>query len=61
MEQGFRLFPVQASAFAERLDRLYWFLIGVSGFFASLIIILMIVFAVKYRRRPGRVAERTKQ
>jgi len=61
MEQGFRLFPVQASAFAERLDRLYWFLIGVSGFFATLIIILLIVFAVKYRRRPGRVAERTKQ
>lgn len=61
MEQGFRLFPVQASAFAERLDRLYWFLIGVSGFFATLIIVLLIVFAVKYRRRPGRVAERTKQ
>jgi len=61
MEQGFRLFPVQASAFAERLDRLYWFLIGVSGFFSALIIILLLVFAVKYRRRPGRVAERTKQ
>jgi cytochrome c oxidase subunit 2 len=61
MEQGFRLFPVQASAFAERLDRLYWFLIGVSGFFSALIIILLVFFAIKYRRRPGRVAERTKQ
>ena len=61
MEQGFRLFPVQASAFAEKLDRLYWFLVGVSGFFSALIILLLIVFAVKYRRRPGRVAERTGQ
>jgi cytochrome c oxidase subunit 2 len=61
MEQAFHLFPVQASAFAARLDRLYWFLIGVSGFFSLLIVTLLIVFAVKYRRRPGRVAERTKQ
>jgi cytochrome c oxidase subunit II len=61
MEQTFRLFPVQASAFAERLDRLYWFLIGVSGFFSGLIILLLIVFAVKYRRRPGHAAEKTRR
>jgi cytochrome c oxidase subunit 2 len=57
MEQGFRLFPEQASTFAERLDKLYWFLVGVSGFFVGLIVILIIVFAIRYRRRPGRVAE----
>jgi len=53
MEQGFHLFPVQASTFAEKLDKLYWFLLGVSGFFAGLIILLIIVFAIVYRRRPG--------
>jgi cytochrome c oxidase subunit 2 len=60
MEQGFRLFPIQASTFAEKLDRLYWFLIGVSGFFSGLIIILIITFAIIYRRRAGRLPERTR-
>src|SRR5205085_12516519 len=59
MENTFRLFPVQASAFAERLDRLYLFLVAVSGFFSALIVILIIFFAVKYRRRPGREADNT--
>jgi cytochrome c oxidase subunit II len=61
IEQGFRLFPEQASTFAPKLDRLYWFLIGVSGFFSALIILLLLFFAVKYRRRPNVPAERTKQ
>jgi cytochrome c oxidase subunit 2 len=61
MEQTFRLFPVQASTFAEKLDHLYWFLLGVSGFFAGLIIILLILFAIVYRRRPGHAAAKTKQ
>jgi|SRR6059036_1329710 len=55
--ERFRLIPEQASRFAERYDVLYWFLTGVSGFFAGLIVILIIIFAVKYRRRPGRVPE----
>jgi cytochrome c oxidase subunit II len=61
MEQGFHLFPVQASTFAERLDKLYWFLLGVSAFFAGLIILLLIVFAIVYRRRPGHRPEKTHQ
>jgi cytochrome c oxidase subunit 2 len=61
IEQGFRLFPEQASTFAPKLDRLYWFLIGVSGFFSALIILLLLFFAVKYRRRPNVPAEKTKQ
>ena len=48
---GFPLFPEQASTMAPRVDALYFFLIGVSVFFATLILILIIVFAVKYRRR----------
>jgi cytochrome c oxidase subunit 2 len=61
IEQGFRLFPEQASTFAPKLDRLYWFLIGVSGFFSALIILLLLFFAVKYRRRANVAAEKTKQ
>jgi len=36
---------------AGRVDQLYFFLLGVSVFFAGLICILIIVFAIKYRRR----------
>ena len=61
IEQGFRLFPEQASTFAPKLDWLYWFLIGVSGLFSVLIIALLLFFAVKYRRRPNVLPERTKQ
>lgn len=48
---GFPLFPDQASTMATRVDALFYFLLSVSGFFASLICILIVVFAVKYRRR----------
>ncbi len=48
---GFPLFPEQASTMAPRVDQLYFFLLGVSVFFATLILILIIAFAVKYRRR----------
>jgi cytochrome c oxidase subunit 2 len=57
MEQGFRLIPEQASAFAARYDTLYWFLTAVCGLVAVLIVVVIIVFAVRYRRRPGREAE----
>ncbi len=36
---------------AGRVDSLFFFLIGVSVFFASLIFFLVIYFAIKYRRR----------
>ena len=49
---GFPLVPEQASTMAQQLDPLFLFLVGVAGFFASLICILIIVFAIKYRRRP---------
>ena len=45
------LFPEQASAMAARVDHLYFYLLAVSGFFAVLIAILVIIFAIKYRRR----------
>ncbi len=45
------LFPEQASTMAQRVDALYYFLLSVSGFFAVLIAVLVIVFAVRFRRR----------
>ena len=48
---GLPLFPEQASTMAGRVDALYFFLIAVSAFFALLIATLVVVFAVRYRRR----------
>jgi len=48
---GFPLFPEQASTMAARVDALFFFLVGVSLFFAALICILIVYFAIKYRRR----------
>jgi cytochrome c oxidase subunit II len=45
------LFPDQASTMATQVDVLFFFLVGISVFFATLIFIVIIVFAVKYRRR----------
>jgi len=45
------LLPPAAATHAARVDALYLFLIGVSGFFALLIGLLIIVFAIRFRRR----------
>jgi cytochrome c oxidase subunit 2 len=51
MFQNLPLFPEQASTMAPRVDALLYFLVAVATFFGSLIFILVIVFAIKYRRR----------
>ena len=45
------LFPEQASTMAPRVDALYFYLLAVSAFFSLVIAILVIVFAIRYRRR----------
>jgi cytochrome c oxidase subunit 2 len=50
MNQGFQLFPEQASTLARQTDFLYFFLVGFSIFFSLLIFFLIYIFAVKYRR-----------
>ncbi len=45
------LFPDQASTFASEVDALYWFLVGLSVFFALLIALSIFTFSLKYRRR----------
>jgi cytochrome c oxidase subunit 2 len=51
MNLGFPLFPEQASTMASRVDAVYFVLIGVSVFFATLISLAIILFAFRYRRR----------
>ncbi len=51
MEPYIPLFPDQASTVAARVDNLYFFMIATSAFFAVLVTILVVVFAVKFRRR----------
>jgi cytochrome c oxidase subunit 2 len=53
MGSYFSLAPEQASTVAPHVDGLYWFLVGMTVFFAGLIFILILYFAIKYRRRPG--------
>ncbi|HJQ84170.1 MAG TPA: cytochrome c oxidase subunit II [Candidatus Binatia bacterium] len=49
----FPLFPPQASTLAPRTDHLLYYLLAVSAFFTVLIAGLIVVFSVRYRRRPG--------
>ncbi len=50
MMGNFPLFPEQASTLAPRVDLLYFFEIGISGFFTVLICAFILFFAARYRR-----------
>jgi cytochrome c oxidase subunit 2 len=54
MWDDFPLFPESASSLSGRVDALAVFLVGMSSFFAALICALIVVFAIKYRRKAGR-------
>jgi cytochrome c oxidase subunit 2 len=49
MFSGIPLFPDQASTLAPRVDNLYFFIVAVTAFFALVVTVVVIVFAVKYR------------
>jgi cytochrome c oxidase subunit II len=51
MFTNFPLFPQQASVQASQVDGIYFFMLAVTAFFSLLIAGLVVVFAVKYRRR----------
>lgn len=53
MQSELRFFPEQASTMAMPMDAFYFYLVGVSVFFTVLIFTLVVIFAIKYRRRPG--------
>jgi len=52
-EGGFWL-PSQGSEGAAEVDRIFGFVFWVSAFFFLLIVALMVLFVIRYRRRPGR-------
>ena len=51
MEPTIPLFPDQASTVAARVDNLYFFMIAVSAFFAVVVTVMVVFFAIKFRRR----------
>ena len=51
MFNNFPLFPQQASLQAGQVDAIYFFMVAVTTFFSLLIAGLIVLFAVKYRRR----------
>jgi cytochrome c oxidase subunit II len=53
MISGIPLFPAQASSLAAEVDNLYFGVLAITAFFALLVAILVIVFAVKYRDDTG--------
>jgi cytochrome c oxidase subunit 2 len=53
MISGIPLFPEQASVLAPEVDNLYFFVLSITAFFALLVAVLVVVFAVKYRDTTG--------
>jgi cytochrome c oxidase subunit 2 len=49
----YSLFPEQASTFAPKVDSLFFFLVAMTAFFSILIFVLVLSFALKYRRRSS--------
>ncbi|HZQ22964.1 MAG TPA: cytochrome c oxidase subunit II [Terriglobales bacterium] len=57
MFETFPLWPARASAYAGQVDALFIFLLTLCGFMAIAIFIMIFVFATKYRRQKGVLAE----
>src|SRR5689334_14204695 len=57
MFESFPLWPQRASTIAGEVDALYVFLVLLSLFMSAAIFTMILIFAVRYRRRPGVKAE----
>jgi cytochrome c oxidase subunit 2 len=57
MFDNFPLWPTRASTVAGNVDALYIFLLIVSGLICVLVFSLVLIFAARYRKRPGIEAE----
>jgi cytochrome c oxidase subunit 2 len=53
MQSGIQLLPVQASTIAPAVDSLYFFVLAVTAFFALVVVVLVLYFAIKYRDDTG--------
>jgi cytochrome c oxidase subunit 2 len=51
----FTLFPDQASSVAQRVDHIYYYIIGTTVTISTAVAVLVIYFAIKYRRRSDEV------
>jgi cytochrome c oxidase subunit 2 len=51
--------PDQASAFAPTIDWIFYFILAVCAAFFTLVVCLMVLFVIRYRRRPGREPGKT--
>ncbi len=60
MDQGFRLFPKEASTIAPQVDLLYFFLVAVTAFFTLLIFVAIVYLALRYRRKSEAMPPETK-
>jgi cytochrome c oxidase subunit 2 len=49
------LFPDQASTIAPRVDHVYYYIIGITVAISTAVAVLVIYFAVKYRRRGNEI------
>jgi cytochrome c oxidase subunit 2 len=49
------LFPDQASTVAPRVDHVYYFIIGTTVVISTVVAVLVIYFAIKYRRRGDEI------
>ena len=57
MFENLPLWPARASTAAGNVDALYIFLVTISGFMCLAIFTMIVVFALRYRRRAGHYAE----
>jgi len=53
MLSGIPLFPTQASTLAPEIDNLYFGILAITAFFALVVVILVVFFAIKYRDETG--------
>src|SRR5215510_9446683 len=53
MDSEFVLFPPQASTLATKIDAVFFYILTVAVFFTVLIAVLLLYFAIKYRRRSN--------
>ena len=57
MFDTFPLWPARASTTAGSVDALFIFLVALSALMSAAIFTMIVVFAIRYRRRRGVVAE----
>ena len=48
---NFSLFPDRASTIAKHIDALYFFELGIAGFFTAMIFVLVVTLAARYRQK----------